>query len=95
LAVQEFAVAVIARSGLIKICHQNTNWSVQRRPPEQQHEKVIYMNEKNKIDEKTLQPITLDTDQLKELDRLIDSLKKEIVYPKRGYSEKTREAKSA
>ena len=53
------------------------------------------MNEKNKIDEKTLQPITLDTDQLKELDHLIDSLKKEIVYPKRGYSEKTREAKSA
>ncbi len=28
-------------------------------------------------------PINLDTDQLKELDKLIDNLKKEIVFPGR------------
>ncbi|RJP18122.1 MAG: hypothetical protein C4520_14830 [Candidatus Abyssobacteria bacterium SURF_5] len=39
------------------------------------------MAKETKADEKALRPIKLDTDQLKELDRLIDSLKKEIVFP--------------
>jgi len=34
--------------------------------------------------DKVMQPIKLDTEQLKELDRLIDSLKKEIIYPGKG-----------
>jgi hypothetical protein len=34
-------------------------------------------------DEKTMQPIKLDTNQLEELDRLIDSLKKEIIFPRK------------
>lgn len=39
------------------------------------------MDKKTIADQEGLQPIKLDTDQLRELERLIDSLKKEIVLP--------------
>jgi hypothetical protein len=39
-------------------------------------------------DDNSLNPINLDVEQQKELERLIDSLKKEIVFPAKKRTEK-------
>jgi hypothetical protein len=46
-----------------------------------------------KADEKTLQPIKLNVEQIEELDRLIDSLKKEIIFPKKSPEKEAPEMK--
>ncbi len=86
MAFFKFAVAVDRRSGLIKIFRYiRTNWSVLRRPPRQKLLKGDAMSADK--EDKILKPIDLDTDQLEELDRLIDNLKKEIVFPAKKISQ--------
>jgi hypothetical protein len=53
------------------------------------------MTKQTNENEKTLQPIELDKGQLQELDQLIDSLRKEIVFPKKKIERKIHEAKPA
>lgn len=53
------------------------------------------MTKETNESEKTVQPIELNKGQLQELDRLIESLRKEIVFPKRKVDRKIQEARPA